>query len=147
MRKQRRAAASILVLLCGLAIVAGAFLGWVTARGARPASGIRQTSITGLFHWSYQSTASFLSSFAMVVVVCGALVAIGGLVASRLLAGLFSVIALAAAGLWIALNAHHYQHSYSLPYGDLRVGAWLVVAGGLIGLIGSFALRRSVPRL
>lgn len=146
MRTQRRVGASILVLLCGLAIVAGAFLTWVDARGARPASGIAHTSITGLFHWSYQVSAPFLRSFAIAVVVCGALVAVGGLAASRLLAGLFSVIALAAAGLWIGLNASHY-HAANLLYSDLRIGAWLVIGGGLIGLVASFGLRRSRLRL
>jgi hypothetical protein len=45
----------------------------------------------------------------MVVVVVGILVLIGGLIASRLLAGLFSLVALAAPGLWIGLNATHYN--------------------------------------
>ena len=141
MRTQRRAGTSILVLLCGLAIVAGALLGWVDARGPRPASGIAHTSISGLFHWSYQVSAPFVRSFALAVVVCGALVAIGALAASRLLSGLFSVLALAGAGLWIGLNASHY-HAVDLSYSDLRTGAWLVIGGGVIGLIASFALRR-----
>ena len=142
MWRERRTGALVIVLLCGLAIVAGALLTLIKARGRRPASGIAHTSITGLFHWSYQVTASFLHSFALAAVVCGALVAIGALVASRLLAGLFSVLALAGAGLWIGLNASHY-HAVELPLSDLRIGAWLVVGGGLIGFIASFAMRRS----
>ena len=142
MWRERRTGALVLVLLCGLAIVAGALLTWINGRGRRPASGITHTSITGLFHWSYQATASFLHSFALAVVVCGALVVIGALVASRLVAGLFSLLALAAAGLWIALNAKHYQAT-NLPFSNLRIGAWLVIGGGLIGFIASFAMRRS----
>ena len=142
MARQRRFGASLIVLLCGLVIVVGAFLTWVDARAARPASGITHTSITGLFRWSYQNAAPFVSSFALAVVVAGALVAIGGFVASRLLASLFSVLALAAAGLWIGLNASHYR-TIEFPYSDLRAGAWLVVGGGLIGLLTSFALRRT----
>jgi hypothetical protein len=128
-------------MLCGIAIVAGAFLGWIDARGGRPASGITHTSITGLFHWSYRHSGSFLGSFGIVVAVAGALVFIGGFVASRLLAGLFALIALAAAGLWVGLDASHY-HTSDLPYSDLRLGAWLAIGGGLVGLIGSFFLRR-----
>lgn len=142
MRTQRRAGASLLVLLCGLAIVAGAFLTWVDARGSRPASGIAHTSLTGLFHWTYQTSAPFLRSFALAVVVCGALVAVGALAASRLLAILFSVLALTAAGLWIGLNASRY-HQVDLLYSDLRIGAWLVIGGGLIGLAAAFGLRRA----
>ncbi len=144
MRKQRRAGASALVMLCGLAIVAGAFLTWVDRRGLRPASGIAHTSITGLFQWSYQFSAPFLRSFALVIIGCGVLVAIGGLAASRLLAVLFSILALAGAGLWIGLNASHY-HAVDLTYSDLRTGAWLVIGGGLVGLVASFAMRRSRP--
>lgn len=143
MRRRRRAVASLLVVLSGLAIAAGAFLTWVDARGGRPASGIRHTSITGLFHWTYQTTPSLLHSVAAVVVVAGALVFIGGLVASRFVGVLFSLVSLAAAGLWIGLNANHYQHTADLRYSDLRVGTWLVIAGGLIGLIFSFRLRRA----
>jgi len=144
MRAQRRTGASALVLLCGLAIIAGAFLTWVGARGPRPASGIAHTSITGLFQWSYQVSAPFLRSFALAVVVCGVLAAVGALAASRLLASLFLVLGLTAAGLWIGLNASHY-HAVDLPYSDLRIGAWLVISGGLIGLVASFGLRRSRP--
>lgn len=141
MRTRRRAAASVIVLLCGLAILAGAFLTWVDARGARPASGITHTSVTGLFHWNYQNSVPFVRSFALAVAVCAVVVAIGALAASRALAGVFSVLALAAAGLWIGLNASHY-HAADLPYSDLRAGAWLVIGGGLIGVISSFLLRR-----
>jgi hypothetical protein len=145
MRKQRRAGISVLVVLSGIAIAAGAFLSWIDARGARPGSGITHTSITGLFHWTYQATPSIVRSVAMVVAVAGALVAIGGLVASRFLGVLFSLITLIAAGSWIGLNASHY-HTTDLPYSDLRYGGWLVIAGGLLGLILSFLLRRSAPQ-
>jgi len=143
MRRKRRAGISVLVVLCGIAIVVGAFLTWIDARGARPASGIRHTSITGLVHGNYQTTSSLLHSVAVVVAVAGVLVFIGGLVASRFIGVLFSLVSLAAAGLWIGLDASHY-HTSDLPYSDLRVGAWLVIGGGLLGLIFSFLLRRAV---
>jgi hypothetical protein len=138
--KRRRAGVAVTVGLCGIAIVAGAKVGWVGARGTRPASGITGTSITGLLTWSYHATASFVSSFALVVIVAGVLVFLGGLLASRLLAALFAFVALAAAGLWIGLNASHYN-AVNLPASDLRAGAWLTVAGGLIALISSAFLR------
>jgi len=142
MRTRRRGAVALLVGLCGIAIAAGAFPMWVNARGRRPASGIRHTAISGLLHWHYRYTATFTLSFALIVIACGALVLVGGAFASRLVAGLFSLIALAAAGVWIALNASRYSPA-SLPYSDLRLGAWLVIGGGLVGLIGSFFMRQS----
>src|SRR5215467_6537739 len=103
--RSRRAGVAVVVGLCGIAIVAGARVGWVVSHGIRPASGISGTSITGLLTWSYHATKSFVSSFAFVVIVAGVLVFIGGLLASRVLAGVFAFVALAAAGLWIGLNA------------------------------------------
>ncbi len=96
-----------------------------------------------MFHWHYQAASTFTLSFALIVVVVGALVFVGGIFASRLVAGLFSLVALAAAGVWIGLNATHYNPT-SLPYTDLLLGAWLVIGGGLAGLIGSFFLRRRI---
>jgi hypothetical protein len=146
MQNRRRNGVALLVMLCGVAIGAGAFLTWIDARGSRPASGIKHTAITGLFHWSYQYSSSFLRSFGMVLVVAGALILIGGLVASRFMAALFAVIALAVAALWVGLNASHYN-STNLPYSDLRIGAWLALGGSLIALISAFFVRRSGSRV
>ncbi len=140
MRTRRRAAVSVLVALCGIAVAAGSVQTWIIARGRRPGSGIRHTAISGVLHWTYQPTGLFTHSFAMVVLVAGALVLVGGVFASRLIAGLFSLVALAAAGIWIGLNATHYD-PVNLPYSDLRLGAWLTVGGGLIGLFSSFFMR------
>ena len=140
MRTRRRAAVAVLVALCGLAIAGGSALTWISARGRRPSSGIRHTAISAVLHWTYQPTGLFTHSFAMVILVAGALVFVGGLFGSRLLAGLFSLVALAASGAWIGLNASHYS-PVNLPYSDLRLGAWLAVGGGLIGLISSFFMR------
>jgi hypothetical protein len=139
-RRTRRVAVSILVALCGIAIAAGSRLSWVSAHGSRPAAGINDTAVTGLLHWHYEPCNTYFNSFGFVVIVCGALVFIGGVIASRGLAGLFSFITLVAAGLWIALNHSHYK-SVSLSYSDFRVGAVLVVAGGVVALISHQFLR------
>jgi len=141
MRTGRRTAVAALIALCGIAISVGAVQTWVNSRGKRPISGIQHTAIAGALHWHYQPTSSFTNSFAMIIVVAGALVFVGGVFASRLLAGLFSVIALGAAGVWLGLNATHYSPT-SLTYNDLRLGAWLTIGGSLIGLLSSFFVRR-----
>ena len=140
MRTRRRAAVAVLVALCGIAIAGGSVLTWIGARGRRPSSGIRHTAISGLLHWTYQSTGLFTHSFAMVTLVAGALVFVGGLFASRLLGGLFSLVALAAAAAWIGLNATRYS-PVNLPYSDLRLGAWLTLGGSMVGLLSSFSMR------
>jgi hypothetical protein len=140
MRKPRRAMVATIVALCGLAIAVGAVEPWIGARGRRPASGIRHTAIAGVLHWNYQPTTSFDRSFALVVVVAGALVFVAGVVASEFAAGVFSFIALATAGVWIGLNVSHYS-PVNLPYTDLRIGAWLVIGGSMLGLLCSFFVR------
>ena len=128
MRRGRRAGVAILVWICGIALVAAARICLVCGRASRPPSGISGTSLTGLLRWSYQPCQTFVNSFGFAVVVAGAGVFLGGLLASRFLASLFSFLALAAAGLWLALNASHYSH-VDLPASDLRVGAWLTIGG------------------
>ena len=140
MQKPRRALVAIIVALCGVAIAFGAIQPWIRARGTRPASGISHTAIAGVVHWTYHHTASFDHSFAVVVAVAGGLVVVGGLLASELIASLFSFIALAAAGAWIGLNSTHYHH-VKLPYTDLRTGAWLAIGGSMLGLLFSFFIR------
>jgi hypothetical protein len=106
MRRRHRIVVGLLIAVCGIAIAVGSELGWISASGARPASGINHTSLKSLVHWSYQSTSTYLLSFAFAVVVVGVLVFIGGVFGSRVLAGFFSLIALALAGTWLALNVN-----------------------------------------
>ena len=138
---RRRPGVVFLAALCGIAIGVGALLPWVSARGPRPASGITHTSVAGLFRWSYEDTSQFLRSFGAVVLVAGVLVFLGALAAGRLVVGLFALVALAAAGLWIGLNASHFNPT-DLPFSDLRIGAWLTVVGGLVAFLSAFAIRR-----
>ena len=138
---RRRPGVVFIAALCGIAIGVGALLPWVEARGPRPASGITHTSVAGLFHWSYETTSPFLRSFGAVVLLAGVVVFLGALAAGRVVTALFSLVALAAAGLWIGLNASHYNPT-DLPYSDLRIGAWLTVIGGLVALLSAFVIRR-----
>jgi hypothetical protein len=143
MIRRGRTAVAVIIILSGLAIIAGARLSWISKRGHRPASGITGTSVTGLLHWSYQPCVTYYSSFSFVVLVCGVLVVLGGLFASRLLAGLFALIALIAGALWLGLNASHFS-SVSLTYQDLHIGAWLTAGGAIVAMIFSGLVRRRV---
>ncbi len=131
----------LFIALCGLAIAGGAEFTWIKADHGHPMAGIKHTSLVGLLHWSYQSTGSFLRSFAFAVVIAGALVFLGGLVGSRLLAGVFALVALAAAGLWFGLYASKF-HSTSVSYTDLRTGALLTAGGAVLALLATSVLRR-----
>jgi hypothetical protein len=141
MSKRGRTVVAVLIILCGLAIVAGSRLGWVKHAGSRPASGIQDTAVTGLLHWSYQPCNTYFNSFSFVVLLCGILVVLGALLASRMIVGLFALLTLLAGGLWIALNISHYKAA-NLAYQDLRIGAWLTFGGAIVALICWPFLRR-----
>jgi hypothetical protein len=141
MRQRYRTRVGIVISLCGIAIAVGAVLGWVRARGARPAAGINHAALSGLLHWSQAYTNSFVRSFAFAVLIAGVLVVIGGAFGSRAAAGLFSLVALAAAILWLVLEATKYS-SVEFPFSDLRIGALLTIGASLLALISSAFLRR-----
>src|SRR5262249_35096850 len=105
MRSERRLAVGLLIALCGIAIGVGSELSWIRARGARPGGGITHVSLTSVLHWSLQSTGSYLKSFAFAVVIAGALVFLGALFGSRVVTAIFAAIALAAAVIWLTLEA------------------------------------------
>jgi hypothetical protein len=129
------------ISLCGIAIAVGAVLSWVRARGARPASGINHAALSSLLHWSQAYTGSFLRSFGFAVVIAGVLVFVGGVFGSRVAAGLFSLVALAASILWVVLEATKYS-SVDFPFSDLRFGALITITASLLALVSTAFLRR-----
>lgn len=140
MRQQQRARVGAFISLCGIVIAVGAVLGWVRARRGRPASGINHAALSGLLHWSQTYTSSFLRSIGFAVVIAGVLVFLGGVLSSRIAAGLFSLVALAAGVLWVVLEATKYS-SVDFPFSDLRIGAFLTIAASLLALISAAFLR------
>lgn len=133
----------VFIALCGLAIAAGSELTWIDAGHGHPPAGIKRTSLDGLLHWSYQSTRSFPHTFGFAIVIAGGIVFVGGLVGSRLFAGLFAMIALVIAGLWLGLYASKHNLT-SLPYTDLRDGAIVTGGGAVLALLATSVLRRRI---
>ena len=140
MRRRHRVLVGLFIALCGIAIAVGSELTWIASLHGRPATGVNHTSLDGLLHWAYQHTGSFVKSFAIVLVVAGVLVVIGGLFGWRVPAGLFSLIALVAAGLWLGLYSSHYSSS-DVTFSNLRLGAELTIAGSVLALISTSFLR------
>ena len=128
-------------MLCGIAIGVGSELSWIRARGARPAAGITHAAIASVLHWSLQPTGSYLKSFAFAIVIAAALVFLGGVFGSRVVSGIFAAVALAAAIIWLALEAGKYS-KVDLPFSDLRIGALLTGGAALIALAATAYLRR-----
>jgi small-conductance mechanosensitive channel len=141
MKRRHRIGVGLFIALCGIATAVGSELVWIKASHGRPAIGINHTSLTGLLHWSDQHTNSFVKSFAIVIVVAGVLIVIGGLFGWAVPAALFSAIAFIAGGLWLGLYASDHS-SAKLQFSSLGTGAFLTIGGSLIALICTSALRR-----
>lgn len=94
-----------------------------------------------MLHWSLQPTGSYLKSFAFAIVIAAALVFLGGVFGSRVVSGIFAAVALAAAIIWLALEAGKYS-KVDLPFSDLRIGALLTGGAALIALAATAYLRR-----
>jgi hypothetical protein len=151
-RTRIRPQVAALTVLCGVAIVIGSLLTWVSAHGARPALGMDHTSLRQILVYSFADVTSFWESAAFAVLVLGVLMVIGALSGVRTLAVIAGLLALAAAGMWIGLVVHHfntpglpnshYLNPANLPWADLREGAWLTIIGAAGGLVSAFWLRR-----
>ncbi len=140
--------------LCGVATAVGGLLTWVSERGARPRLGMDHMSFPKMLVYSLQNGVPFWKSAGFVMLVLGVLMVLGALAGLRTLTVLAAVLALAAAGMWIGLVVHHYNtpnlpnahylNPANLPWSDLREGAWLTIAGAVLGLLSAFWLRRKV---
>jgi hypothetical protein len=101
--------------------------------------GMDGTSFSKMLVYTLANGHSFTTSVGFVVLVLGGVIVLGGLTGFRILTVVGSVLALAVAGMWIGLAAHHYNtpqlpNSYylnpaHLPWSDLRQGAWLTIGG------------------
>jgi hypothetical protein len=137
--------------LCGVAIVIGSLLTWLSAHGARPAMGMGHTLLRQMLVYSFAYVTTFWKSVAFAVLILGVLMVIGALTGLRTLAMLAGLLALAGGGMWIGLVVHHfntpglpnshYLNPANLPWSDLREGAWLTIIGAVLGLVSAFWLR------
>ena len=112
------------------------------------------TSFPKMLVYSFANGSPFWKSAGLVVLVLGVLMVIGALAGLRTLTVIAAVLALVAGGMWIGLVVHHYNtpnlpnvhyaNPVSLPWSDLREGAWLTIAGAVLGLVSAFWLRHRV---
>jgi hypothetical protein len=149
--RQVRPGVAVFAAACGVIIAVGALLPWLGADGARPAMGMRHTSLSQMLVYTVRES-SMGSSVAFAVLVLGALIVIGALTGLRIMVGTAALLALAAGGMWIGLIEHHYNtpelpnihyvNPANLPWSGLRLGAWLTIAAAVLALLSAFALRQ-----
>jgi cobalamin synthase len=109
------------------------------------------TSFPQMLVYTFANGSPFWKSAGIAVLVLGVLMVIGALAGLRTLTVLAALLALAVAGMWTGLVVHHYNtpnlpnlhyaNPANLPWSDLREGAWLTIAGAVLGLVSAFWLR------
>jgi hypothetical protein len=130
----------ILSLLGAAGMIYGAFLDWLmeadfSSRGIDANWNI-------FFSTSPGEPATMWSSAGFVIIVLGVLAVIGLAFRTGWLTSLSGALAVAA---MILLAVTFYRLQEDLGIQDFGVGAWLIVAGGLLALIGGFlGARRRV---
>lgn len=134
------AARLILTLLGAAGMIYGAFLDWLL--DLSPGRGIDR-------YWTWFFTpdpgeaANIWSSAGFVIIVLGILALIGSAFRTGWLTSLSGALAVAAMVL-LAITFYRTQDA-NIGIQDFGVGAWLIVAGGLLALIGGFfGARRRV---
>jgi hypothetical protein len=131
----------VLTVLGGAAMIAGAFLNWFPEQGAQSSAGTAMS--TSIFYSTDDPFgASFFASAGFVTIVLGVLALVGLAFRTGWLtrvAGALGVVAIVLYGITL----------YRVPgadfgLGDIGLGAWLVLAGGILALIGGFMGTRTV---
>lgn len=144
---------ALLVGLGGLAVTGGSFLTWISATGGRPQLGVNQTSLSHMLTYMFVSNENTVHSVGFVIRVLGIIMIIGAILGLRMITWLASLLAVALGIMWFGLVVHYfntpglpniyYLNPLHLPWADLRLGAWLALAGAVLGLLLSPFLRRS----
>lgn len=126
--------------IAGIIAVLGSVLPWVRARDSRPDLDLTDTAASSLGDFTYVSAESFPGSAAMVVLVAGLVVALGAMFGSWLVTVAGAVVGMAVGGLWLGLISSAYD-AVSLPWSDLRLGAFLGLGGVILALVLGLTMR------
>jgi hypothetical protein len=129
----------VLTVLGGGLLIASAFLGWLAFEDAP-----KGTEVPIQFLWSpaEREVPEFATSLGLVVIVLG-LLAIAGLVPrTGWLTSLAGLLAIAVFVLGVVTLYRVEGEGAHLGIDDLAIGAWFVLGGGVLALIGGLFGRR-----
>jgi hypothetical protein len=139
-RGQSRAIGRMLSLLSMAALVLAAFLDWL-GRGVRPARVPLRDLVQGISFTGSGGAgkaAAFTSSMAVPLLAAALLALLACVFASRTLAWLSFIVALATTALWTVLTAvYRADHNGQFTSRDWHVGYWAVLVGLLLGLMAA----------
>jgi hypothetical protein len=138
MASPQRAIPSIAAVAGGICISVGAFAPWLSGIGDDQTSNDvlapRYTPISNLFHGIGATTDSPIRSVALLLLVFGIVLVIGGVMASRLIMAIGMVMSGVIAALWVSLEFNHIG-AVSFDVHDIRSGLWLTGIGLLLAVV------------
>jgi hypothetical protein len=136
---RRRPVGAALIVVGGVLLITSAFLEWLP-------EGPKGTGVPIQFLWSPapRPAPNFFSSLGFVVMVLGVLSLLGATLQSGFLPSLAGVVGIVVFVLAL-ITLYRVETPYPLGIGNVGIGAWLVLVGGLIALIGSFLRSRARP--
>jgi hypothetical protein len=124
---------ALLTLVGAAGLVIGAFLDWW--------KGTAGTDLTNHVFWqqSFGSTGDFVQTAGFVSIVLGLLAVIGLAAGSGMVTRLAGVLAIAAA---VLFGIEVFRAENGLD--SVRIGAWMLLAGGVVTLIAGFLGTRPI---
>lgn len=137
------AARVLLTVLGAASMVVGAFLDWFPAEQAPP-GGTEGTSMNWSIFYSTDDPfgAGFFTSAGFVAIILGILAVVGLAFRTGWLTRLAGALGIVAIVLY-TISLYRVEDA-GFGIGDLGIGAWLVLAGGILALIGGFLGTRTV---
>jgi hypothetical protein len=130
----------LLSLIGGTLLIASAFLDWLAFEDRAP----QGTDVPIQFLWSpaEREAPEFVTSMGFVVIVLGLLTFAGLVPRTGWLTSLAGALAVVAFVLCV-ITLYRVE-PFHVGIGELDIGAWMVLGGGVIAFVGGLAGRRRV---
>ena len=133
---------AVLTVAGAAGIIGGAFLGWLQFDGQTGAEGIRAPVAVFWSNLTDVDPASFTTSAGLVLIVLGLVALIGLALPTGWLTRLAGALAIIAFVLFvisvIRVSSEDTGGLVELGLGNIGIGMWLILAGGILAVVGGF---------
>lgn len=140
---------AVLTVAGAAGIIGGAFLGWLTLGGQTGAEGTRAPVAVFWSNLTDVDPASFTTSAGLVLMVLGLAALVGLALPTGWLTRLAGALAIIAFVLWmisvLRVSGEDIGGPVGLGLGNIGIGMWLILAGGILAVVGGFFGARPRP--
>ncbi|HEX2030888.1 MAG TPA: hypothetical protein VHL78_05740 [Actinomycetota bacterium] len=138
---------AVLTVAGAAGIIGGAFLGWLQFDGQTGAEGTRAPVAVFWSNLTDVDPATFTTSAGLVLIVLGLAALIGLALPTGWLTRLAGALAIIAFGLFLIsiIRVSAEDVGVELGLGNVGIGMWLILAGGVLAVVGGFFGARPRP--